>query len=196
MTTPEPGPQHGRQPGSDDAHGSHAGSQPDGGQPSPYGRPAPHGQPAPADGGPPADGRPPSYAQPPAYGQPSADGPGAGYGATGAPPYGQQPYPAGPGQAAPADPGRGLGIAGFVLALLGPLTVVGLVVSIVALIRSRKAGRGNGFAVAGIVLGAIGTVLLAVAAFAFVVGLNQYTEMCNDLGPGTHQVDGISVYCQ
>jgi len=51
------------------------------------------------------------------------------------------------------DPGRALGVAGFVLSLLA--SVVGLVVSILALVRSRRAGRSNRFAVAGIVVGAV-----------------------------------------
>src|SRR4051794_14159264 len=81
---------------------------------------------------------------------------------------GQQPYPQQnapygyPGQPAPGQPvpGKTLGIVGFVLSLLGPLTVAGLIVSIIGMVQSKRANAKNGFALAGIIIGAVGTVLL------------------------------------
>jgi hypothetical protein len=51
------------------------------------------------------------------------------------------------------DPGRTLGIVGFVLAIL--FNIVGVIVSIIAYNQSKRAGYQNGFAVAGIVVGSI-----------------------------------------
>ncbi|MET0783931.1 DUF4190 domain-containing protein [Orlajensenia leifsoniae] len=53
----------------------------------------------------------------------------------------------------PEDPGRVLGIVGLVLAIF--LNIIGMIVSIVAYNRSKKAGFSNGFAVAGIIVGGI-----------------------------------------
>ena len=74
--------------------------------------------------------------------------------------YSNQPagYPAAPGyppaypQSVPAtDPARTLGIAGLVLSVF--TSVVGLIVSIVAFRKSKRAGFKNGAALAGIVVG-------------------------------------------
>lgn len=64
-------------------------------------------------------------------------------------PPAQQQYPA---QNAD-NPGKGLGIAGFILAFFFPL--VGLPLSIVGFIKSKKAGLKNGLALAGIILNSI-----------------------------------------
>lgn len=53
----------------------------------------------------------------------------------------------------PDDPGRTLGIVGLVLAIF--FNIIGLIVSIIAWNRSKKAGYSNGFAVAGIVVGGV-----------------------------------------
>lgn len=68
---------------------------------------------------------------------------------------------------------NGLGIAGFIVSLLGPCTCgvlspIGLVLSSMALFRPPR-----GFAIAGTVLGVLGTVLLSVA----VVGLFQFSNV-------------------
>ena len=63
-------------------------------------------------------------------------------------------------------PGRALGIVGLVLAFF--LNVVGLIVSIVAYSQSRKAGRSNGFAVAGIVVAVLEILIGAVIGIALI----------------------------
>lgn len=73
-----------------------------------------------------------------------------------APQYRPHPYPA------PVAPYSGLAIAGFVTSLLwgfGFLSPVGLVLSLAAL-RDTQRGRKRGFglAVAGVVIGALGTI--------------------------------------
>lgn len=73
----------------------------------------------------------------------------------------QQPPLSGPmgnqGPMVAEDPGRTLGIVGLVLAFF--LSVVGLILSIVAYQKSKAAGYKNGIALAGIIVGAVLTVL-------------------------------------
>jgi hypothetical protein len=57
-------------------------------------------------------------------------------------------------QPAAADPGNTLGIVGLILAIIPCTTTIGLVLSIVAFIISRRAGFQNGKALAGIIIGA------------------------------------------
>ena len=90
------------------------------------------------------------------------------------------------------DPGRSLGIAGFVLSILGPLCVIGLILSIIAFVQSRKVGMKNGFALAGIIIGAALTIggisLLA-------VGITSLVQTCAELGDGVHERNGITYTC-
>lgn len=97
----------------------------------------------------------PAYSQPPVYQQPAYTPPAA-------PVYDQ---PAAPQQPAESSI-TGLGIGGFVLALLSMflfwvpflgliLAVVGLILSCLGLSRSRAKGRTDGLAVAGLVIAAI-----------------------------------------
>lgn len=124
--------------------------------PSPYGAQQPYPQPA--------------YPQQP-YGAPAPPPP------YGAPQYGT-PYPAQysyPPQGYPgygtSPPNDGMAIASFVVSLVGLiatsglLSPLGLILGIVAQRRIRRSGAGGrGFALAAVVIGAIGTLLLAVFA--------------------------------
>lgn len=89
-----------------------------------------------------------------AYGPPQAYGQG----------YGPQPYHQ--GQQAPSN---GLGVAGFVLGLLGLvffwfpflgliLAVLGVILGGVGISNGKKSGAGTGLAIAGLVLGLIALV--------------------------------------
>lgn len=93
----------------------------------------------------------------------------------------------------PVDPGRTLGIVGLVLSVFTAL--IGLVVSIVALRRSRKAGFKNGFALAGVVVGGLVTLAWLVGGIVGGVALGHVASVCQDLGPGTHQVNGVTYTC-
>ena len=53
-----------------------------------------------------------------------------------------------------ADPGNTLGIVGLILAIIPCSSTIGLVLSIVAYIMSRRAGYQNSKALAGIIIGA------------------------------------------
>lgn len=94
---------------------------------------------------------------------------------------------------APADPGRTLGIVGLVLAFVA--NVVGLVVSIVALRRSRRAGFKNGVALAGVVVGGLSTLALVLAVGLGGLALGGVAKKCQELGPGTHVVNGVTYTC-
>lgn len=114
-------------------------------------------------------------------------------------PEAQQALPtyAGPTEnGAPVDaPGKGLGIAGFVLAFFGPLSLVGLILSIVALVKSRRAGQKNGLALAGIIVGAVVLVVSTIVIIVAVIGAMHLIETCNELGNGEHLVNGVTYTC-
>ena len=132
---------------------------------------------------------PPAYGAPqygaPQYGAPQYGAPQYGapqYGAPGyaqtPPPYGAQPY--GYGQPYAAPPTEGMAIASFVTSTAGLLFFgglpgpVGLGLGIAALRRIAVNGKaGRGWAIAGIVVGAVGILwLLAIVAYIiFVVAL-------------------------
>jgi len=85
------------------------------------------------------------------------------------------------GQPAPSN---GLGIAGFVLGLLGlaffwfpfvglALAILGVILSAVAIANGRKSGAGTGLAVAGLVLGVMAVLIpLGILVFADNVTIN------------------------
>ena len=141
---------------------------------------------------PPTDGVPPTpenpgYA-PPAYGAP-AHNPQAAYGAST-----PQGYPAAPGYAAPAPvPGKGLAIAGLILAIVAPL--VGFILSIVARSKLKKAGAPTGMATAGIVIGAILTVVWIIIIGFGVAAIIAVASMCGQLGPGVWESGGVTYTC-
>lgn len=94
-------------------------------------------------------------------------------------------------------PGKTLGIVGLILAFV--FTIVGLIVSIIANGQSKAAGYKNGPAKAGIIvsivliaLGIIGGIVFAVAGASLFGGLAQ---VCNDLGPGVWEIDGVTYTC-
>ena len=175
---PSPGP------GDFAAPSGAGGASPSGTPVSPYGPAAgsapgyPGQQPFPA-AGPYAPDQGPAY---PAYATPGYPAPG--YAAQGypAPGYAAQGYaaPGYPGafvpSYAPLAPTNGLAVASMVVSVaslflcLGLTGVVGLVLGIVALHQCRRDGtRGVGFATAGIVVGAIGTLALAILWTSVVV---------------------------
>ena len=92
---------------------------------------------------------------------------------------------------------RTLGIVGLVFAFL--ISPVGLVISIIAMLKARKSGSRNGFALAGIIVGIIGTILLAIGAFALmslVPNFVELAEQCEGLASGTMvTVGGAEVAC-
>ena len=103
--------------------------------------------------------------------------------------------PPAPAYAQPAatDPGRTLGIVGFILAFF--VSPAGILVSAIGLVKSRKAGRKNGLALAGLILSIvffIVTVLFLVGVAATVASL---LAQCADLGGGVQTIIGGAVTC-
>jgi len=135
----------------------------------------------------------PQYAQPgaPQYAQPGAPQ----YAPPGAPQYAPPPYGAYPpgtayGYPPPVDPGRTLGIVGLIFSFLMPL--IGLILSIVARSSSKRVGINNTMAKAGIW---ISSILLAIGVIVAVVAITWVIRTCNDLGPGTHFINGVRITC-
>ncbi len=117
---------------------------------------------------------------PPTAYPPPGGAPPAGYPPGGAPPAGYPPgtyppgsYPPGPGY---AYPGRaktsGLAIAAFVLSLLwifglgSLLAVIFGIIALVTISRSHGTRRGRGWAIAGLVIGALGLILTVAVSLA------------------------------
>ena len=111
--------------------------------------PAPLSEPAP----------PVPYASPVPYGTTAAFSPQGYYPPQGYPPQGYYPPPR---QGPPV-----LAIVGLLLAFVVP--PIGVIVSIVALVRARRGGNGRGLAIGGIVAGTITTLLGAAAVVAVIV---------------------------
>ena len=111
------------------------------------------------------------------------------------PPGGYPPQPPQQPYAMPAteDPGRTLGIIGLILSFFTAL--IGMVVSIIAFRQSKKAGFKNTPALIGIIIGAIGTVAGIIIAIVAISALTQLASQCSQLGPGQHNVNGVTVTC-
>ena len=88
------------------------------------------------------------------------------------PDYAAQSAPAAPAYgAAPAKvPGKTLGIVGLILSFF--FAIIGMILSIVALVQSRKAGASNVPAIIGIVVGAL-TTIGWIVIIVIIVGLTS-----------------------
>jgi hypothetical protein len=138
------------------------------------------GHPAPPAYSPQQGGYPGQYGQP-AYGQP-------GYG---------QPY-------VQEDPGKTMGIVGLVLGIAGLFfwflaPIAAIIVSAIARGKSKRAGFPNTPALWGLILGIVFLVLniLAVVAIGWFIAATagEILQMCEDLGPGIHEVYGEQIQC-
>ena len=83
---------------------------------------------------------------------------------------------------------------GFILAFA--LSPAGLVVSIVALVQSRRVGVSNGWAVGGIVASIVVTLLWVafVLLMVFLIFVPLVNE-CQQLGPGVHHLGNTTYTC-
>ncbi|MFC7619867.1 hypothetical protein [Microlunatus sp. GCM10028923] len=100
-----------------------------------------------------------------------------------------QPPPQYAAQPPAKDPAMVMGIVGLILAFF--CAIVGLVISIIAFLKSRKAGFTNIPALIGIIVGILATVGWSIGG----VNLGNVVAKCGELGPGVHQVDGVTFTC-
>lgn len=104
-----------------------------------------------------------------------------------------------PGQPAPGAPvpGKTLGIVALIVAFFFQL--LGLILGIVALVQSRKAGARNLPAVWAIIVSAviivIGTIVGIIIGVAVWGALQQAIEYCAANPDGVYQINGVTQYC-
>ena len=103
-------------------------------------------------------------------------------------------YDAG-GYAAPNAPipGRTMGIVAFVLSFF--LQLVALVLGIVALVQSRKAGHKNGFALAAIIISVVLGIIIMSVFFAFIVPTFAAAATCAADPTAIVTLWGVEVPC-
>ena len=120
-----------------------------------------------------------------------------------APAYGNAPqYNAAPSGG--STPGRTMAIVALILAIIPGTQVIGLILGIVALVQSRKAGVKNGLAIAAIIVSvvllilAIIAIIIAVAAFQAIGGGDLMTQVnaCLEDPTGSVTYQGMTYTCQ
>ncbi|MET0812561.1 MAG: DUF4190 domain-containing protein [Microbacterium sp.] len=129
-----------------------------------------------------ADAAPPAYTPPPAADAPPAysSAPPAAYGAPAQGPV----------------PGKTLGIVAFVLSIvLSGAAIIPLILGIVALVQSKKAGRGNGWAIAAIIISAIAIVVGLILLFAVIIPTFSAAATCVNDPNAIVTVWGVQVPC-
>lgn len=114
-------------------------------------------------------------------------------GAPGVPsPYAQQP--------AQQVPGKGLATAGFILALIGLVSfgftsLIGLILSIIGRVQTKRAGQPSGLALAGIIVSIITMIIgIIVAVLFFIFFFSQGAKLqseCQERGSGTHYIQWL-----
>lgn len=142
-----------------------------------------------------SDPHTPSPGDQPPQGDPQQGYQQQGYQQQGPPPqdYPQQGYQQSYGAPPAEDPGKTLGIIGLVLSFF--TAIIGLIVSIVALRKSKKAGFKNTPALVGIIVGILSTIVAIIIAVVSIIAVTAVLSQCAQLGPGVHDVNGVTVTC-
>jgi hypothetical protein len=95
------------------------------------------------------------------------------------------------------DPGRVLGLVGLILAFIAP--VIGLILSLLGQSQAKAAGIPNPLARAGVIASIIMMVVYLGVAAAIVIGsfslYSGIAQECQQLGPGVHEVNGVTYTC-
>lgn len=91
------------------------------------------------------------------------------------------------GDVQPYGPGADLSISGMVFAFFLP--PLGLVLSILGLKKSKKAGTRNHLALVGTILSAVTTAISIGILIFFISTLVTMAHKCSELGSGTHYLD-------
>ncbi|CAN7231016.1 DUF4190 domain-containing protein [Microbacterium sp. LjRoot45] len=104
-------------------------------------------------------------------------------------------YNAGGPAVAPAGPvpGKTMGIIAFVLSFFFQL--LALILGIVALVQSRKAGRSNGFALAAIIISVVLMIVGAILFFAFLLPTFSAAATCAADPSAVVTLWGVEVPC-
>uniref|UniRef100_UPI000363404D DUF4190 domain-containing protein n=1 Tax=Microbacterium yannicii TaxID=671622 RepID=UPI000363404D len=102
-----------------------------------------------------------------------------------------------PGYGSPAAPvpGKTLGIVAFVVAFFASL--IGVILGIVALVQSKKAGHKNGWAVAAIIVGSVLFVITIIVIISLIaLGAAAIAGLCEGLPPGVYETTtGAEITC-
>ena len=118
------------------------------------------------------------------------------------------PYAQQGGTPTPVNPGKTLGIVGLVLGVVGFVVLFlapigGLIVSIIGMSKSRKAGQKNGFALAGIIVSAVALIaniiaVIVLVSLAATVGGTaiELLEQCQADPTGTVVFQGQEISCE
>lgn len=91
------------------------------------------------------------------------------------------------------NPGQGMAIAGLIVGFFAP--IVGVVLCIIAMNKSKNSGQSNGLAIAGLILSIIFFVVQAIVGTIFLLGIIGLAQACSELGPGVHYIDGSRFTC-
>lgn len=81
------------------------------------------------------------------------------------------------------------------LSFFALLNVAAFVISIIALVRSRRAGYRNRFALAGLVISSIGVLVTVIVIAMVVATLVDAAQTCAQLGTGVHVVGSSTYTC-
>lgn len=155
------------------------------------------------------DAQQPTPPAPPAYGEyaptpPPQAAPAYGESAPAAPAYTAPAYAAAPaygampvaGSTGTPVPGKTMGIVAFILSFF--VQLVALILGIVALVQSRKAGAKNGFALAAIIISGVlmvlGMILAAIFVPIIIDSINAATVCASDPS-ATVIVAGVQLPC-
>jgi hypothetical protein len=106
-----------------------------------------------------------------------------------APAYSAGGYPAPTGPV----PGKTLGIVAFILSFF--IQLVALILGIVALVQSKKAGAGNGWAIAAIIISVVGLIIGAIVLFALVIPTVSAAATCAADPNAIVTVWGVEIPC-
>lgn len=93
------------------------------------------------------------------------------------------------------DPHKVLGIVGFALSFFVLLNVAGLIISIIASVRSKRAGFTNGFAIAGVIIAGLGVALTITVILLVAPAFIDAAQTCARLGEGVHTLGKTTYTC-
>lgn len=94
-------------------------------------------------------------------------------------------------------PGKGLGIAGLVLAIVPFTQLIGIILGIIGKVQSSKVGRKNTPALAAIIVGSI-LLILGIVFWVAIgsLGINALNEVCGGVQSGEIvEYQGSQVQC-